>query len=56
MRVLWIWLATACSASTSDVGGAAAADGGFVGCLSANECPAGTICNEFGRCVPPPSG
>lgn len=26
------------------------------GCLSSNECPAGTVCNEFGACVLPPGG
>lgn len=26
------------------------------GCLSSNECPAGTVCNEFGACVMPPGG
>jgi len=63
MRVLWILVTAACSASgdygsASPDGGAggASADGGFVGCLSSNECPAGTICNEFGRCVAPPEG
>ena len=27
-----------------------------LGCLSSNECPAGTVCNEFGACVLPPGG
>ncbi|NVB77221.1 MAG: hypothetical protein HOV81_02395 [Kofleriaceae bacterium] len=39
--------------------GASAGDAGFVGCLSSNECPAGYICNDFGRCVmqePPGDG
>src|SRR5262245_58572308 len=63
MRLLCLFAITACSAS-NDYGasslpdaGHASADGGFVGCLSSNECPAGTYCNEFGRCVaPPPPG
>jgi DNA-binding beta-propeller fold protein YncE len=33
----------------------ASTDSGFVGCLSSNECPAGYICNDFGRCEKPPS-
>src|SRR5262245_6968851 len=63
MRVLAIVLLAACSASESgdyNTGtggsGAASADAGFVGCLSSNECPAGTICNDFGHCEPQPSG
>jgi len=36
--------------------GGASSDAGFVGCLSSNECPAGYICNDFGRCEMPPSG
>ena len=56
MRAMWIWLTAACSATANDYGSPAAGDAGFVGCLSSNECPAGTICNDFGRCVAPPSG
>jgi DNA-binding beta-propeller fold protein YncE len=60
MRVLALVLVTACSAGGADYGatsadGGASSDGGFVGCLSSNECPAGYICNDFGRCERPPS-
>ena len=28
-----------------------------VGCISSNECPAGYVCNDFGRCeMPTPTG
>src|SRR5512139_3150409 len=61
MRVLWCLLLAAC-AGEADYGGGgylgdagASTDGGFVGCLSSNECPAGYVCNEFGRCERPPS-
>jgi DNA-binding beta-propeller fold protein YncE len=37
-------------------GGASSPDAGTTGCLSSNECPAGYVCNEFGRCVMPPQG
>ena len=36
-----------------DAGGRA--DAPAVGCLSSNECPAGYVCTEFGRCEMPPS-
>jgi DNA-binding beta-propeller fold protein YncE len=51
-------LVAACSAEGSYGGddfGGAASDAGFVGCLSSNECPAGYICNDFGRCEQLPS-
>ncbi len=32
-----------------------ATDSGTVGCLSSNECPAGYVCSEFGRCERPPA-
>ncbi len=59
MRVLWCMLLAACagdvaSDGASFVDGGGATDGGFVGCLSSNECPAGYICNDFGRCERPP--
>ena len=59
MRVLALSvLAAACSAQNDSSGsfadGGASVDGGFVGCLSSNECPAGYICNDFGRCERPP--
>ena len=58
MRVLALTLVAACSAeNSSDFGfgdAGASVDGGFVGCLSSNECPAGYICNDFGRCERPP--
>lgn len=65
MRVLCCLLLAACAGTTEsagDWGGAPGADagvssdGGFVGCLSSNECPAGYICNDFGRCERPPEG
>lgn len=60
MRRLWFLVvlssgACAGGADSYDPGGAAASDAGFVGCLSANECPAGYICNDFGRCEKPPA-
>lgn len=61
MRVLWCLLLAACAAEGSYGGdgylgdAGASTDGGFVGCLSSNECPAGYVCNEFGRCERPPS-
>lgn len=60
MRALCCLLLAACGMQ-SDAGyaglpdGGAAGDSGFVGCLSSNECPAGYICNDFGRCEMPPS-
>jgi len=36
-----------------DAGGRS--DAPSVGCLSSNECPAGYVCTEFGRCEMPPS-
>lgn len=36
-------------------GGAGLADAGTGTCLSSNECPTGWVCNDFGRCDPPPS-
>lgn len=36
-------------------GGGYHADAGSVGCLSSNECPAGYVCTEFGRCEKPAS-
>src|SRR5688572_19698648 len=64
MRILcFITLLAACSASDEgaapDWGGASAdagAGGGTtVGCQASNECPAGYVCNDFGRCEVPPS-
>ena len=62
MRVLALLLVAGCSAGGADSGGFDSSgdagswvDGGFVGCLSSNECPAGYICNDFGRCERPPS-
>ena len=34
----------------------ASTDAGYVGCLSSNECPAGYVCNDFGRCELPAVG
>ena len=52
--------------AASDVGGgsgdyispdaAGRPDAPPLGCLSSNECPAGQICGDFGRCELPPSG
>ncbi len=59
------WLAllvTAAACGSGDAGSAYfpdASSGGTdatLGCLSSNECPAGTVCNEFGACVLPPGG
>lgn len=58
MRLLCLLAMTGCGmsamdgASISDAGaGAPSSDaGGYVGCLSSNECPAGYFCNDFGRC------
>ncbi|MDX2086723.1 MAG: hypothetical protein SFX73_02680 [Kofleriaceae bacterium] len=49
-------LTAGCGAGDSAYGGdwAGAVDAGTTGCLSSNECPAGYVCNEFGRCVMPP--
>ncbi|HEY5922282.1 MAG TPA: hypothetical protein VIV11_11455 [Kofleriaceae bacterium] len=61
MRVLALMLVAGCSAQGADGGygyngdAGSWADGGFVGCLSSNECPAGYICSDFGRCERPPS-
>ena len=62
MRALCCLLLVAC-AGEADYGGGGdyfgdagtSTDSGFVGCLSSNECPAGYICNDFGRCERPPS-
>src|SRR5690606_30485175 len=63
MRALCCLLVAACAGSTDagdGWGGApgtdagVSSDAGFVGCLSSNECPAGYICNDFGRCERPP--
>ena len=64
MRVLCFLLLAACAGDVdsgyggdgfaSDAG--TSADGGFVGCLSSNECPAGYFCNDFGRCELVPTG
>src|SRR5258705_5966626 len=61
MKRLALLLVAACSAQNADGGfgalsdAGASVDSGFVGCLSSNECPAGYICNNFGRCERPPS-
>jgi DNA-binding beta-propeller fold protein YncE len=63
MRVLCCLIFAAACAGGADSGyggdwvadAGAASDAGFVGCLSSNECPAGYICNDFGRCERPPS-
>jgi hypothetical protein len=45
-----------------DYGGSYSVDAGSrpdappIGCLSSNECAAGYVCNDFGRCEMPPSG
>jgi hypothetical protein len=64
MRALpWLLLA-ACGASNSDSGypgggggggTGASSDAGALQCQSSNECPTGTVCNEFGLCEPPSS-
>ncbi len=65
LRLLYLLVTVGCAGDLAAGDGyygagdaGASSDAGFVGCLSSNECPAGTICNEFGRCVatPPPSG
>jgi len=44
-------------AGDAGVGGGAASDAGPLSCVSANECPTGYICNDFGRCeMPRPMG
>src|SRR5262245_12327886 len=50
-------LLAACSAGQADLspGGASGDASAPPGCLSANECPTGFICNEFGQCEMPPS-
>jgi DNA-binding beta-propeller fold protein YncE len=54
----------ACGADNYDQGGWASPDAGVGGggggggattCQASNECPAGYICNDFGRCEAPPS-
>jgi DNA-binding beta-propeller fold protein YncE len=62
MRVFALLLLSACAGDVASDGaialpdaGASVSDAGFVGCLSSNECPAGYICNDFGRCERPPS-
>lgn len=58
---LWAPLVAACGAQqelgpgASD-GGSLIPDAGTAGCLSSNECPAGTFCGEFGVCVALPTG
>ena len=63
--VLLTVAAAACAADGSygDYSGAPSADAGtggggnVPGCLSSNECPAGYVCNDFGRCeMPSPMG
>jgi DNA-binding beta-propeller fold protein YncE len=66
MRLLCLVALVACSASelegaydsSGDAGVGGGAGSGEVGCQATNECPAGYICNDFGRCEapPPPSG
>lgn len=63
MRALCLVALAACSAgdlSYDGVGdGAAIADAGAgsVGCQASNECPAGYVCSDFGRCeLPAPTG
>lgn len=62
MRLFWLFAVAACAGEadyTGDYGGGggAAADAGTgeVGCLASNECPAGYVCNDFGRCELPPA-
>ena len=58
MRWILLLSLTACGASGdySSGGGAFSGDAGG-GCLSSNECPTGTTCNDFGQCeAPPPMG
>ena len=59
MRVFCVLFLAACAGQADSaawgVDGGASSDSGFVGCLSSNECPAGYICNEFGRCERPPA-
>ncbi|MFT3692079.1 MAG: hypothetical protein QM831_02980 [Kofleriaceae bacterium] len=47
-----LWLG-ACASNAVDGGGASLGDAGGVGCLSSNECPTGTFCNDFGQCEAP---
>jgi DNA-binding beta-propeller fold protein YncE len=51
----WAWTLAACVAcagESADFGGATP-DGGTAECFSANECPTGWSCSQFGTCVPP---
>ena len=58
MRALCFLLLAACAGDVGSYGAGddwagdagVAGDGGFVGCLSSNECAAGYFCNDFGRC------
>ncbi|MEO7731658.1 MAG: hypothetical protein ABIY55_11840 [Kofleriaceae bacterium] len=59
--VVWmIVVAAGCasegSSPANDNSGGAAPPAPPVGCLASNECPSGTICNEFHACVAPPAG
>jgi hypothetical protein len=58
MRWILLFSLAACSGGSADFGagggafsGDAGASGG--GCLSSNECPTGTTCNDFGQCEAP---
>ncbi len=54
----WIYvvaLITGCGATDFDAGIGAAGDAGISGCLSSNECPVGSTCNDFGACETPPT-
>ncbi|MBV8757315.1 MAG: hypothetical protein JO257_08580 [Deltaproteobacteria bacterium] len=54
-RLLWFLLLGACGGGGDASGGIGITDGG-VGCQSANECPTGYVCNDFGQCEPPGGG
>ncbi len=66
MRMMCIVaLLSACAASGGsdwdgsalpDAGAGGGGGGGAVGCQASNECPAGYVCNDFGRCEVPASG
>ena len=58
--VVWMILVTAGCAgeasSPSNDNGGVAPPAPPLGCLASNECPSGTVCNEFHACVAPPVG
>jgi hypothetical protein len=53
MRTFLCLLLVACGGEYSATNGGASSGDAGVGCLSSNECPTGTVCNDFGQCEMP---